>query len=55
MTETLLFDPLVPLPLIYAAAALAVVFVGVALWRGLSGWWLRGEPTRRPNNRKGRA
>ena len=42
MTETLLFDPLVPLPLIYAAAALAVVFVGVALWRGLSGWWLRG-------------
>ena len=41
MTRTLLFDPLLPWPVIWVAAALAVLFVAVALWRGLSGWWLR--------------
>jgi hypothetical protein len=35
------FDPLVPWPLIWGLAALSVVLVSVALWRGLSGWWLR--------------
>ena len=42
MTRTILFDPLLPWPVIWVAAVLALLFVGVALWRGLSGWWLRG-------------
>ncbi len=35
------FDPLVPWSLIWGLAALSVVLVSVALWRGLGGWWLR--------------
>jgi hypothetical protein len=35
------FDPLLPLALVAALAALSLVIVGVALWRGLRGWWLR--------------
>jgi len=42
MTETILFDPLLPLPLLWAACAIALLFVILAVWRGLSGWWLRG-------------
>ncbi len=42
MTGTLVFDPLLPWPVIYAALGLAVTGVAVALWRGLAGWWLRG-------------
>ena len=42
MTGELIFDPLLPLVLLIAAAVLAALFVGLALWRGLSGWWLRG-------------
>lgn len=42
MTGTLIFDPLVPWALLYGALALAAAAVTVALWRGLSGWWLRG-------------
>jgi hypothetical protein len=38
----LILDPLVPLAVLYAACALGAVAVAVALWRGLSGWWLRG-------------
>lgn len=38
----LVFDPLVPWPVIGVAAVLAAVAVGLALWRGLAGWWLRG-------------
>ncbi|WP_116132368.1 hypothetical protein [Tropicimonas sp. IMCC34043] len=38
----ILFDPLLPWTLIWVVAALAVVLVGYALWRGLRGWWLRG-------------
>jgi len=41
MTGAVIFDPLLPWPLIWAAAALAVCFVGLSLWRGLGGWWLR--------------
>jgi hypothetical protein len=36
------FSPLLPLPLIAALAAIAAVGVALALWRGLTGWWLRG-------------
>ncbi len=38
----IVFDPLVPWHLIWFVAALAALAVAVALWRGLSGWWLRG-------------
>ncbi|WP_108894979.1 hypothetical protein [Palleronia abyssalis] len=42
MTETVIFDPLVPWAVIAGLAVLALLVVGVALWRGLGGWWLRG-------------
>lgn len=42
MTGSVIFDPLLAWPLIGAAAVLALVMVGAALWRGLAGWWLRG-------------
>ena len=41
MTQSLVFAPLVGWPVIYALAAFAVGLVALALWRGLSGWWLR--------------
>ncbi len=42
MTDTVIFDPLVPWTLLAALAGLAALMAGLALWRGLSGWWLRG-------------
>lgn len=42
MTGTVIFDPLLPGVLLWGLTALAFAMVGVALWRGLSGWWLRG-------------
>lgn len=42
MTGEVIFDPLLPLPLIWALAVLAAGIVAFALWRGLAGWWLRG-------------
>jgi hypothetical protein len=42
VSRTVIFDPLVPLPLIWALAALAVVMLAFAIWRGLRGWPLRG-------------
>jgi len=41
MTQSLILDPLVPLPLLWVAVAVAAGFVALALWRGLSGWGLR--------------
>lgn len=41
MTGQFVFDPLLPWPLIWALAALALLGAGLALWRGLSGWALR--------------
>ena len=41
MTGSIVFDPLLPWPLIWALAGLAAVGVALALWRGLSGWALR--------------
>ena len=42
MMETeLAFTPLVPWTIVWAAAAVCVAFVALALWRGLPGWWLR--------------
>ena len=41
MTGTLIFDPLVPLPLLVAIAVLTFAGLALALWRGLVGWPLR--------------
>ncbi len=41
MTGAVVFDPLLPWPVIAVIAALSALIVGVALWRGLAGWWLR--------------
>ena len=40
--NAVIYDPLLPWPVIIAAAVLALAFVGFSLWRGLKGWWLRG-------------
>ncbi|WP_170401303.1 hypothetical protein [Ruegeria arenilitoris] len=42
MTGTVIFDPLIPWPVLAAVAAIAIAGVLLALWRGLSGWALRG-------------
>lgn len=42
MTGALVFDPLLPWWLIAALAGMALAGVALALWRGLSGWALRG-------------
>jgi hypothetical protein len=41
MTGSVVLDPLLPWPLIAGLAALALAAAGLALWRGLAGWWLR--------------
>ena len=41
MSQTVIFDPLVPLPFLWALAALAVALLAFAVWRRLSGWALR--------------
>ncbi len=42
MSGWVVLDPLLPWTVLAALAAVAVALVGLALWRGLSGWWLRG-------------
>ncbi|MBE0412168.1 hypothetical protein [Yoonia sp.] len=42
MTGTLILDPLIPLLALYAVIALASLGLALAIWRRLSGWWLRG-------------
>ncbi|WP_106744919.1 hypothetical protein [Yoonia maritima] len=42
MTETLIFDPLIPLPMLLGVAAVVVLAFAFALWRRLPGSWLRG-------------
>ena len=42
MTDQLILDPLIPLLMLAAIAALAALGIALAIWRGLSGWWLRG-------------
>ncbi|KIC38624.1 membrane protein [Ruegeria sp. ANG-R] len=41
MTGTVIFDPLIPWPVLAAVALIALFGVVLALWRGLSGWALR--------------
>jgi hypothetical protein len=42
MTGSIVLDPLVPWPVLWGLLALATLLLGLAVWRGLSGWWLRG-------------
>lgn len=42
MSQTVVFDPLLPWALIWAFVSLSAMMVGLALWRGLRGWPLRG-------------
>ncbi len=42
MTGTVIFDPLIPWPVLVGVASVAVAGIVLALWRGLSGWALRG-------------
>jgi hypothetical protein len=42
MNAALVLDPLVIWPVLWGLAAFAAVLLALALWRGLSGWWLRG-------------
>ncbi|MCV2865990.1 hypothetical protein [Defluviimonas sp. WL0075] len=39
--STVIFDPLLPWPVVWLAAGLGLAVAALALWRGLSGWWLR--------------
>ncbi|EPX87552.1 putative membrane protein [Rubellimicrobium thermophilum DSM 16684] len=41
VAERLILDPLLPWPWIGVIAVLATLAAGLALWRGLRGWWLR--------------
>lgn len=41
MTGSVLFDPLLPFPLLVLAALVFVAATGLAIWRGLVGWPLR--------------
>ncbi len=40
--QDIILAPLLAWPLIAAVAIFAALLVGVALWQGLRGWWLRG-------------
>ncbi len=42
MTGTIIFDPLIPWPVLAVVAGIVAAGFAVALWRGLSGWALRG-------------
>ncbi len=42
MTGTVILDPLIPWPVLLVVASIAVAGVVLAVWRGLSGWALRG-------------
>ena len=42
MNRTVVFDPLVPMPVLWVLGAVAALMVAIALWRGLRGWPLRG-------------
>ncbi len=42
MNGSILFSPIIPWPVLAALAVVVLGFVGLAIWRGLAGWWLRG-------------
>ncbi|MDG3041705.1 hypothetical protein [Roseicyclus marinus] len=41
MAQTILFDPLLPMPMIWALAGFVALVIALALWRGLNGWPFR--------------
>ena len=41
MSQSVIFDPLLPLLLVWALAGLAAGLLALAVWRGLAGWALR--------------
>ena len=41
MSRSVIFDPLLPLPVLWVLAALAALMLGFAIWRSLRGWPLR--------------
>ena len=41
-TGTIIFDPLLPWPVLWAGVVFGIAFAIIAVWRGLGGWWLRG-------------
>ena len=41
MTGTIILDPLLPIWIILIAATLSAIGISTAVWRRLSGWWLR--------------
>ncbi|MEI8107616.1 MAG: hypothetical protein WCI46_07355 [Verrucomicrobiota bacterium] len=41
MSQTVIFDPLLPVAVLWALAALVVNLLAMALWRGMAGWSLR--------------
>ena len=41
MSQTVIFDPLLPAVFLWILAAVAVALLVLALWRGLAGWALR--------------
>ncbi len=41
MTRSILFDPLISLPLLWGLAGFALILLILVLWRGLKGWPLR--------------
>jgi hypothetical protein len=41
MAQTILFDPLLPMPVIWALAGVVALVIALALWRGLNGWPFR--------------
>jgi hypothetical protein len=41
MSQTILFDPLLPMPLLWGLAGLVLAVVALSLWRGLPGWPFR--------------
>lgn len=41
MTGHVVFDPLVPWPVLWTLAAFAFAMAAFAFWRGFAGWWLR--------------
>ena len=41
MTGSMVFDPLLPWPVLAIAALVVLAFLALATWRGLAGWALR--------------
>ena len=42
MTGSVIFDPLLEWPFVWAALIFSAAFIAFAAWRKMAGWWLRG-------------